>query len=71
MATNELAAGCFQSADSELLGLGVRIGTYVQVLSAIINLKLDADDAPGGAWLQVNLSLPRCPPSLLPCMVSR
>jgi hypothetical protein len=49
------AAVCTESiANADLLGLGVRIGTYLQVLSAIVNLKLDSHDAPGSAWLQAS-----------------
>lgn len=68
MATSDLSAECFQSADGELLGLGVRIGTYLQVFSAIINLKLDADDAPGGAWLQAGPPAARVAPRPFPHM---
>lgn len=58
MDASELAAACYQGADADLLGLGVRIGTYLQVLSAILNLKLDTNDAPGGAWLQAFTAVP-------------
>ncbi|KAL4425030.1 hypothetical protein ABPG77_001808 [Micractinium sp. CCAP 211/92] len=44
---------CVFAADGDLLGLGVRIGVYLATISAIANLKLDADDAPGSAWVSV------------------
>lgn len=44
---------CVFAADGDLLGLGVRIGAYLATISAIANLKLDAEDAPGSAWVSV------------------
>lgn len=52
------AEECLNVADADLLGLGVRIGSYLGAFSAIINLRLDADDAPGNAWLQVFTAVP-------------
>lgn len=51
-------ASCYFETDGDLLGLGVRIGTYLQALSAIANLKLDAEDAPGSAWVSVFTVVP-------------
>ncbi|KAL4422293.1 hypothetical protein ABPG75_008490 [Micractinium tetrahymenae] len=49
---------CVFAADGDLLGLGVRIGAYLATISAIANLKLDAEDAPGSAWVSVFTAVP-------------
>ncbi|KAL4422826.1 hypothetical protein ABPG75_009023 [Micractinium tetrahymenae] len=44
---------CNPAPDADLLGLGVRLGAYLQATAAVVGLHLSPEDAPQEAWMQV------------------